>query len=176
MYVLSRSPSSHCPPPPPSRHRLGQAGSVTHIPSTRATTMLFDDQIDDDRKSKTIYNLTRLISSSLAYSRMLLPAHSLVENSRCTFQGNVRDQADCQCRRKPARTRLELDLVRLAYFACKDELITRFQCPDKHLFDDDLRSCNDYRKVFCANRPTRGHGNEPCNYALASGGKTMLPF
>jgi hypothetical protein len=55
-------------------------------------------------------------------------------------------------------------LFYLAYFVCKDESVTRFQCPDKHLFDGDLRSCNDYRKVYCGNRPVHEHGNDPCRY------------
>ena len=50
----------------------------------------------------------------------------------------------------------------LAYLTCKDAAVTRFYCPDKYLFDGDLRSCNDYRKVFCANRPVHEHGNDPC--------------
>ena len=56
----------------------------------------------------------------------------------------------------------------LAYFTCKDDLITRFQCPDKHLFDEDLLSCNDYRKVFCGNRPTSERGNDPCRSFVCS--------
>jgi hypothetical protein len=71
------------------------------------------------------------------------------------------DQSNCQCRRR-FQINWQKNFSFLAYFTCKDDIITRLQCLDKHLFDEDLRSCNDYRKVFCANRPTNEHGNDPC--------------
>lgn len=50
----------------------------------------------------------------------------------------------------------------LAYYTCKEDVITRIHCPDRQLFDEDNRLCNDYRKVFCANRPINERGTDPC--------------
>lgn len=45
---------------------------------------------------------------------------------------------------------------------CQDEIVTHLPCPEKHSYDEDLHSCNDYRKVFCGNRPIHEHANDPC--------------
>jgi hypothetical protein len=50
----------------------------------------------------------------------------------------------------------------LAYYTCKDDVITRIHCPERQLFDEDTRICHDYRKVFCGNRPTNERENDPC--------------
>jgi hypothetical protein len=50
----------------------------------------------------------------------------------------------------------------LAYYTCKEDVVARVHCPERQLFDEDTRICNDYRKVFCANRPTNERGNDPC--------------
>jgi len=42
---------------------------------------------------------TLFIPTKLAYSRVLLPTIVLMENSPCTFQGNMPDQDNCQCKR-----------------------------------------------------------------------------
>lgn len=57
---------------------------------------------------------------------------------------------------------IDIFLLLSAYFICKENLVVRFFCPDRHLFDEDLRSCNDYRKVYCANRPSFDHANDSC--------------
>ncbi|CAF0734297.1 unnamed protein product [Adineta steineri] len=88
---------------------------------------------------------TTVIPMKLINRKMLLPTNDIMENNPCNFQGNIPDPDECQ-----------------SYFTCKDEITTRFQCPDKYLFDEDLLSCNDYRKVFCGNRPTNERGNDPC--------------
>ena len=56
----------------------------------------------------------------------------------------------------------------LAYLTCQNGWTQRQHCPDKYLFDDDLHTCNDYRKVFCGNRPSHEHGNNPCEWEQAS--------
>lgn len=54
------------------------------------------------------------------------------------------------------------DFSLLAYYTCKDDVIARIHCPERQLFDEDARICNDYRKIFCGNRPINERGNDPC--------------
>ena len=44
--------------------------------------------------------LTTIFSHKLAFSRLLLPTTVPIENSACTFQGNLPDQDNCQCRKE----------------------------------------------------------------------------
>lgn len=65
----------------------------------------------------------------------------------------------------------KLDLhmfIYLAYFVCRDEMILRMKCPDKHLYDEYLHSCNEYRKVFCGNRPIDISSSDPCKLRMIS--------
>jgi hypothetical protein len=72
------------------------------------------------------------------------------------------DPDNCQCNYLNRIFFIYKDFLLLAYYTCKEDVITRIHCPDKQLFDEDTRICNDYRKVFCANRPTNERGNDPC--------------
>ncbi|CAF3805804.1 unnamed protein product [Rotaria sp. Silwood1] len=113
---------------------------ITTIPN------LLDNKIKIEKSSyQTIIKLTTIITNKLINNKIFQLKNDLIENNPCKFQENKPDQYNCQ-----------------SYFTCKDNLITRIQCPDKHLFDEYLRSCNDYRKVFCGNRPTDQSGNDPC--------------
>jgi hypothetical protein len=71
------------------------------------------------------------------------------------------DPDSCQCNSLNIIVYFSL-FYSLAYYTCKEEGVARVHCPDKHLFDEDVRICNDYRKVFCGNRPTNERGNDPC--------------
>jgi len=85
----------------------------------------------------------------LVRHRVTLSMSDLVENNVCTFQDNMPDPDNCQ-----------------SYYSCKENVIARIHCPDRQLFDEDTRICNDYRKVFCGNRPTNERGNDPCIFQL----------
>jgi hypothetical protein len=116
------------------------------------------------KKRKTTIRPTT-ITTKIARNRVTLPISAMVENTDCTFQGNMPDPDNCQCK----DLKIEfLDFVffvfflLLAYYTCREDVITRVRCLDRQLFDEDTRLCNDYRKVFCGNRPTNDRGNDPC--------------
>ncbi|CAF1241343.1 unnamed protein product [Rotaria magnacalcarata] len=123
-----------------------QTEIVTEPIIISTTPSLSQNGIDANKDDKTTIGLTTPLSNKLVYGRMLSPIYGLIEHSPCLFQGNKPDQYNCQ-----------------SYFICKDEVVTRVQCPDKHLFDEYLNSCNDYRKVFCGNRPIDIGSNDPCS-------------
>lgn len=119
--------------------------SISEKPIVKNTNSNDNQEDKDEKNSQTTMKSTTIITNKLILSKKLSSSIVFAENSRCTFQGNMPDQENCQ-----------------SYFTCKDDIIVRFQCPDKHLFDEDLHTCNDYRKVFCGNRPTNEYGNDPC--------------
>jgi len=47
---------------------------------------------------------------------MLLPTNDLIENSPCTFQGNMPDADDCQCRKRKSQS----ELIYLLFFSLFD--------------------------------------------------------
>ena len=119
---------------------------------------------ETEQKSRTTTKLTMLTSTQPEYNRLSLSLDDLVENTPCIFQGNIADQNNCHGKKETSERQLNdfSFCFCLAYFACKDGITARFQCPDKHLFDEYLLSCNDYRKVFCGNRPIDRHKNNRC--------------
>ncbi|CAF0890764.1 unnamed protein product [Adineta steineri] len=133
----------------------GQSESVTSYVITK-TTKSFDDD-DDDNKNEVVKKTTRTpkrrktttrpatIATKAARLHVTLSISQLIENSECTFQGHMPDPDNCQ-----------------TYYACREDVVTRVHCPEKQLFDEDTRICNDYRKVFCANRPVNERGYDPC--------------
>ncbi len=102
------------------------------------------------------------VATKLARNRVTLPISALVENTDCTFQGNMPDPDNCQCKNLNGILIDNIIFCFLAYYTCKEDVITRTRCLDKQLFDEDNRLCNDYRKVFCGNRPINERGNDPC--------------
>ncbi|CAF0884081.1 unnamed protein product [Didymodactylos carnosus] len=71
---------------------------------------------------------------------------AIEEGKLCMFKGNVADVSNCA-----------------SYFYCKEGISVKSRCPEKNLFDDDLKTCNDYRKVFCGDRPENEKYKDPCN-------------
>jgi len=127
----------------------GQSESVTSYAITK-TTSDHDNENQVEKKTrapKKRKTTTRptTVATKLAHNRVTLPISQLVENTECTFQGNMPDPDNCQ-----------------SYYTCKEDVITRIHCLDRQLFDEDTRLCNDYRKVFCGNRPTNERGIDPC--------------
>ena len=42
--------------------------------------------------------LATILSTKIIQSRMLVPTNDIIENTPCTFQGNMPDPDDCQCK------------------------------------------------------------------------------
>ena len=149
----------------------GQGETVTSYIVTKTTA----DQHDDDenfevqkktrapKKRKTTTTRPTTVVTKVARNRVTLPISALVENTECTFQGNMPDPDNCQCK-SHLRYFYEHSsyCFILAYYTCKEDVIARIHCPDRQLFDEDNRLCNDHRKVFCANRPINERGADPC--------------
>ncbi|CAF1337215.1 unnamed protein product [Adineta ricciae] len=123
----------------------GKTESVTEHTMINTSPNSIDDATNLENQFQITMRLATILSTKIIQSRMLVPSNDLSESVHCAFQGNMPDPDDCQ-----------------SYLTCKDEIITHFQCPDKHLFDDDLQSCNDYRKVFCGNRPMKNRAQDLC--------------
>ncbi|CAF0865968.1 unnamed protein product [Adineta ricciae] len=135
----------------------GQSESVTGYVVTKTTSRTpsdDDEHIDENhevtkktraskKRKTTVKPIT--VASKIARDRVTLPIFQLVESSDCTFQGNMPDPDNCQF-----------------YYTCREDVVTRVHCPERQLFDEDLRICNDHRKVFCGNRPVNERGNDPC--------------
>ena len=149
-------------------HLGGQSEPVTNYVVTKTTTDPNDDEnIEVTKKTRaakkrktTSTTRSVVFVTKLARNLVTLPISALMENTECTFQGNMPDPDNCQGR--TSQRLFSCSSLRLAYYTCKDDVITRAHCPDRQLFDEDNRLCNDYRKVFCANRPINERGIDPC--------------
>ena len=161
-------------------HSGGQSDRLTTFAVTKTTAGAPESEaeVEEEEEKKTRSPKRRKLTTrpapmvtKLAASRVTAPISELVENSACTFQGNMPDPDNCQCNDRYQHTPRNLSsfLVLPAYYTCTDDAITRVHCPDKHLFDDDNRICNDYRKIFCGQRPTNERGNDPCETLRALG-------
>ena len=143
-------------------HELVQTELIADPVMITAPPSLLNDETEQEPRTTT--KSTMLTSTQSEYSKLSLSLDNPVENTPCTFQGNIADQNNCHGKKEICDFQLNnLSFCFCsAYFACKDGITTRFQCPDKHLFDEYLLSCNDYRKVVCGNRPIDRHRNNPC--------------
>jgi hypothetical protein len=149
----------------------GESESVTSYVITKTTAKSHDDNDDNieggkktraTKKRKTTTRPTT-IATRLARNRVTLSISQLLEDSACTFQGNMPDPDNCQCNHFNIIVYLSMFFLFFkAYYTCKEDVIARVHCPVKQLFDEDTRICNDYRKVFCADRPTNERGHDPC--------------
>lgn len=61
--------------------------------------LLIQEKVTKKQKQKIINSTSPILSPKLAYSKILLPTIVLMENSPCTFQGNMPDQDNCQCKK-----------------------------------------------------------------------------
>ena len=118
-------------------------GSHSHNSSHRAP-----------KKRKTTTTRPTTVVTKLARNRVTLHISAMVENTECTFQGNMPDPDNCQCKSHSSYFYEHSSCCFiLAYYTCREDVITRIHCPDRQLFDEDNRLSNDFRKVFCGNRP-----------------------
>lgn len=85
----------------------GQSDSVTSYVVTKTTASSHDDEGDGDEEEKKTRATKRRKTTArpatpaakLAAIRVTMPIAELVENSACTFQGNMPDPDNCQCNR-----------------------------------------------------------------------------
>jgi hypothetical protein len=49
-----------------------------------------------------------------------------------------------------------------AYFYCKDNEAKKESCPDRQLFDDESKSCKEFKNVYCGDRPVNDKGKDQC--------------
>ncbi|CAF2037508.1 unnamed protein product [Rotaria magnacalcarata] len=132
-----------------------QSESATNYVVTKTTTVSSHDDNEEEefevkKKTRTSSNpkmttTSTRASTKLARNRVTASMPELMENSDCIFQGNMPDPDNCQ-----------------SYYSCRDDVVKRMRCPEKQLFDGDTRLCNDYRKVFCADRPVNERDIDPC--------------
>lgn len=128
----------------------GQSEGITNY-VLKTTTESLDDDFNFEKKTKTskrrkiTTTQPRTIATRGTRHRVTLPVTQLVENTQCTFQGNMPDPENCQ-----------------NYYTCREDVIARVHCPDRQLFDEDNRICADYRKVFCETRPVNERDIDPC--------------
>lgn len=67
------------------------------------------------------------------------------ENDRCSFKGLVADKENCQ-----------------SYFYCKDAEAKKALCNDRQLFDEETKSCKEFKTVYCGDRPVNDKGKDQC--------------
>jgi len=108
----------------------GQSESATSYVVTKTTEGNHDDDFDVEKKTrppkkrKTTTKPTTL-ATKLARNRVTLPVSELVENTDCTFQGNMPDPDNCQCNYLNRIFFIYKDFLLLAYYTCKEDVITR---------------------------------------------------
>jgi hypothetical protein len=73
--------------------------SITVKTIVKTTPTISNANRETEKEHKTTIKLTTIRSSKLAHGRILLSTNELIENSPCTFQGNMPDQDSCQCRK-----------------------------------------------------------------------------
>lgn len=70
---------------------------------------------------------------------------NLKENDRCGFKGLVPDLENCA-----------------GYFYCKSSLTKKTTCNDRQLFDEETKSCKEFNKVYCGDRPVNDKSGDVC--------------
>ena len=53
-------------------------------------------------------------------------------------------------------------LLYLGYFYCKDNEVKKEQCPEKKLFDEESKSCKEFKDVYCGDRPVNEKDRDQC--------------
>ena len=53
-------------------------------------------------------------------------------------------------------------MLLIDYFYCKDNEIKRETCLDKQLFDEETKTCKDFKNVYCGERPVNDKGKDQC--------------
>ena len=81
-------------------NNLGRTESTTESVIIKTTPHISNTEIKIEKLHETTIELPTIISTKLVHSRMLLLTNNLIENAPCTFQGNMPDQDNCQCRKK----------------------------------------------------------------------------
>lgn len=67
------------------------------------------------------------------------------EGDKCSFKGFDTNKDDCQ-----------------SYYYCKDNEVKKEQCPEKKLFDDESKSCKEFKVVYCGDRPVNDKDKDQC--------------
>lgn len=48
------------------------------------------------------------------------------------------------------------------YFYCKDAEAKKALCNDRQLFDEETKSCKEFKAVYCGDRPVNDKGKDQC--------------
>ena len=62
-----------------------------------------------------------------------------------------------------------------AYFYCKDNESRKETCPDRQLFEEESKSCKEYKDVYCGDRSVNDKDKDQCR-TKPNGGLNILIF
>ena len=90
------------------------------------------------------------------------PTEGMKEGDKCNFKGQMTDKDNCASRIfKIIEIKTNKKLF-LDYFYCKENEIKREACVERQLFDDDTKTCKDFKNVYCGDRPVNDKGRDQC--------------